>query len=100
MTDHNKAIKVVFVAFPDGTNIWTDKDDNEYLADCIEAWKASLPQDQRDRYKEAGCGAVAGTLMMLERDYFHIGASSSFPWPESSDSNTPNAEAQVTPEQP
>lgn len=74
-------IKVTFVAFPDGTNIWL-KSDREYLLKCVDAWKAKLLPEMREQCETHNLTMVAGELSMLEEDYHRIGASNQFPWPE------------------
>lgn len=81
-----RPIPVICIALPDGTTLWADNANQEYVQDCIKAWKERLSPETLRKYEESGVLGGFIELRMLPEDFKRIPATNSITWP------TPNVE--------
>lgn len=76
MNQPDEIIPVLCMLFPDGRAFWTDRIGNRYVGPLIDAWRNSLPEARREKYKDTQVEGGFVQLRLLRSDYLAIPATS------------------------
>lgn len=72
-------IDVVCICLPNGTNLWCEAGDMDYVRRVMDKWK-----DEHPEYVGGECTCGFVIVRMPRKDYIAIGTNNSFEWPAAS----------------